>query len=207
VTSRRGIVISAVFVLAGCTGVQRLGTSPAYLIIDALEAASGAEPDTFGGTLASDVVTIVRRRVDDAEVRQPTVFEDLARVEFRLGLKDPGSTATPSQPSTTNSITLTRYHVRFVRADGRSAPGAEVPYAFDGALTATVGAEPRVATFVIVRRQAKEEAPLRALAAGAAVVISTIAEITFYGMDQAGRTVTAMGRIGVNFADWSDPED
>jgi hypothetical protein len=37
-------------------------------------------------------------------------------------------------------------------------------------------------------------------------VISTIAEITFVGADQAGRTVQAVGRIGVSFADWRDPE-
>jgi hypothetical protein len=40
----------------------------------------------------------------------------------------------------------------------------------------------------------------------AGAVLSTIAEVTFYGADQAGRAVQVVGRIGVNFANWSDPE-
>ena len=56
-------------------------------------------------------------------------------------------------------------------------------------------------------RQAKLEAPLKALRnSGGAIIISTIAEITFYGTDQNGNTVSVMGRIGVNFADWGDPD-
>jgi hypothetical protein len=193
--------------LASCTGVQRQGTSPAYLIVNSLEAASGAEPDAFGGSLASDVVTVVSRQIGGEEVQQATVFDDLARVEFSLGLKDPGSTSAPSQPSTSNFITVSRYHVRFIRADGRNAPGVDVPYGFDGAITVTVGDEPALATLVLVRSQAKQEAPLRALSVTGAPVISTIAEITFFGNDQAGRTVAVVGRIGVHFADWGDPVD
>ena len=199
--------LGAVIVIAtSCTSAQREGTSPAYLIIDSLEAASGAAPSTFGGTLASDVITVVTRRVDGTDVRQPTVFEDIARVELSLGLKDPGGSTTATQPTPTNFITVTRYHVRFIRADGRNAPGIDVPYAFDGAFTITVGAERRPATLVLVRAQAKREAPLGALGGGPGV-ISTIAEITFYGADQAGRAVKVLGRVSVNFADWSDPED
>ena len=45
----------------------------------------------------------------------------------------------------------------------------------------------------------------RALKSGAKA-ISTIAQITFYGTDQAGREVSASGNIGVTFADWGDPD-
>jgi len=59
---------------------------------------------------------------------------------------------------------------------------------------------------VLVRAQAKLEAPLRALrGGGSAIVISTIAEITFYGSDQNGNKVSVTGSISVNFADWGDP--
>jgi hypothetical protein len=65
---------------------------------------------------------------------------------------------------------------------------------------------PTTASFNLVRIQSKEEAPLQALAGGGgANVISTIARITFYGRDQAGREVSVTGQIGVNFADWGDP--
>ncbi|HYN06600.1 MAG TPA: hypothetical protein VES67_04345 [Vicinamibacterales bacterium] len=204
----RTALLALLVMVTSCTSAQRAGTSPAFLIIDSLEAASGAAPSTFGGTLASDVVTVVTRRVDGTDVRQPTVFEDVARVELSLALRDPGSGTTATQPTSANFITVTRYHVRFIRADGRNAPGVDVPYAFDGAFTITVGGERRPATLVLVRAQAKQEAPLSALGGGAGPgVISTIAEITFYGADQAGRAVNVVGRIGVNFADWSDPED
>ena len=41
---------------------------------------------------------------------------------------------------------------------------------------------------------------------GGALAISAIAEVTFYGSDQAGHEVSVVGRIGVNFADWGDPQ-
>ena len=37
-------------------------------------------------------------------------------------------------------------------------------------------------------------------------MISTIAEVTFYGHDQTGREVQVQGLTSVNFADWGDPE-
>ena len=199
--------LAALLVLAaGCTGAPRDGASASYLIVDSLEAASGAEPTTFSGTLASDVLTVVNRQQGGAEVQQPTVFEDRARVSFSLALKDPGSPAAPSQPTTTNFITVTRYRVRFIRADGRNVPGVDVPYGFDGAMTVTVTDTSATGNFNLVRVQAKQEAPLQALSGGGgANAISTIAEITFYGTDQAGRAVSVTGRMGVNFADWGDP--
>jgi hypothetical protein len=57
-----------------------------------------------------------------------------------------------------------------------------------------------------VRAQAKLEAPLKALRnGGGAIAISTIADVTFYGTDQNGNTVSVTGSISVNFADWGDP--
>jgi hypothetical protein len=203
--SARRELAALLLVTAGCTGAPRDGVSASYLIVDSLEAASGAEPATFNGTLASDVVTVVNRQQGGAEVQQPTVFEDFARVSLSLALKDPGSPTSPAQPTTTNFITVTRYRVRFIRADGRNVPGVDVPYPFDGAFTLTVSGEGQTMTFTLVRSQAKREAPLAALAAGTGV-ISTLAEVTFYGSDQAGRVVKAVALIGVNFANWSDPE-
>ena len=40
---------------------------------------------------------------------------------------------------------------------------------------------------------------------GGSVVISTLADVTFYGHDQAGRETSVTGQISVNFADWGDP--
>lgn len=182
---------------SGCTKAQLTGDSPAYLMISNLEAASGLGSQTYTNVLESDVLT------------KGGVLEDGGRVTFALGLKDPGSAASPAQPSATNFITVNRYHVRFIRADGRDKPenyGVDVPYPFDGAVTMTVNAGGGSANFVLVRVQAKLEAPLRPLRnLGGAIVISTLAEVTFYGQDQAGNPVSVTGNISVNFADWADP--
>lgn len=199
-------VLALLVWLPGCTAAVRTDASSSFLIIDSLAAASGAKPDAFGANLASDVQTLVKRDIGGQQVLVPTIFEDLAQVTFRLGMKDPGTTSAPSAPSTANFITVTRYHVSFTRSDGRNTPGVDVPYGFDGAFTVTVGAATATSSMSLVRVQAKSEAPLKALIGGnGAFAISTIAEITFYGKDQSGHEVSVTGKISVNFADWGDP--
>jgi hypothetical protein len=177
-----------------CTS-NMAGQSTSYLIVDSVKAASGAKPNELQNTLASDVQT------------KGGVLEDGAQVALSLAMKDPGSSDNPTQPSTTNFITINRSHVKFIRADGRNTQGVDVPYEFDGAFTATVNAAGATASFILVRVQSKLEAPLMALRGlGGAVAISTIAQVTFYGYDQAGHAVSATGQVSVNFADWADPE-
>ena len=193
---------------SSCTKGQLEGQSSAYAIVDALSAASGAEPSKFSGALASDVLTMVRKTIDGKAVFVPTIFEDPGRVTMHLALKDPGTADKPTSPSSTNSITFTRYHVTYTRADGRNTPGVDVPYGFDGGLTVSlVGGNVSIGQLILVRGQAKDEAPLKALIGGGGpITISTIAEVTFYGTDQAGRSVSAIARINVDFADWGDPD-
>ena len=202
-----GALMAVTAPLVGCTQAQLDGgTASSYLVVTSLTAASGATPSEFSGVLPSDVITNVRTTVGDETVFVPTVFEDFGQVSFDLALKDPGTTNAPTRPSSANYITISRYHVEFIRADGRNTPGVDVPYPFDGAVTLTVTGPGSGTTFTIVRNQAKAEAPLAALKGnGGAVVISTIARVTFYGRDQAGREVSVTGQISVNFADWGDP--
>jgi hypothetical protein len=192
--------------VAGCGEVSRTGRSPAQLVILSLEAASGAEPDEFGGTLSSDVVTLVEQQASGTTVRVPTIFGDPARVTMALVLRDPGVPGAGSAPSALNAITINRYRVTYRRADARNTPGVDVPYGFDSAVTFTVPAEGEVtAGFSLVRVTAKQEAPLLALASSP-VVIQTIADVTFYGRDQAGNEVSVTGSIGVSFGNFGDPE-
>ena len=95
--------------------------------------------------------------------------------------------------------------MRFVRADGRNTPGVDVPYGFDGGMTLTVGDGDATGIFEVVRHAAKGEAPLAALT-GSGVIITAIAEITFYGHDQTGRQVNAVAKMSVNFGNFGDPE-
>ncbi len=191
-------VLLGVLVMASvsCGSMTREGTASSYLVIAEMDAASGADPEEFAGDLESDVLTVV----DGVG----TIFADVARVTFSLALKDPGPAGAPLTPTANNAITVDRYRVRFIRSDGRNREGVDVPYGFDGAFTATVFDRTR-ASFTLVRAQAKAEAPLAALATSL-IVVSTIAEITFYGHDQTGREVITTARVGVHFANWGDPK-
>ena len=187
--------LSAALVLPGCTSQQTQGASSSYLIIDSMVAARGNTPDEESGTLDSDVLHTTGST--------GTVFPDVARFLLRLGMKDPGSPTNPTEPTSANFITVTRYHVKFVRADGRNVQGVDVPYEFDGGATATVRAEGAELMITLVRQSAKLESPLMALRGmGGQIVIGTIAEVTLYGKDQAGRDVSVKGSISVNFADF-----
>lgn len=198
----------ATIAAASCGEVARSGRSPAFLIIEALEADSGADDEeNFSTVLMSDVQTVVEQQVGTQTVRVATVFNDTGRVRFRLAVKNPGSATSPLGPTTLNEITLSRYRISFRRTDGRNTPGVDVPHPFEGAMTITVPAQATVeGVFDIVRHTSKQEPPLRNLIGfGAAGQINTIAEVTFFGRDQAGNEVTAGGLVTVNFADFGDP--
>lgn len=200
------VLAAAVTVSVSCGDLNRSGKSPSFLIMDALAGSSGAQPGTFGSQLNSDVQTLVTQTVNGQTVRVPTIFNDLGQATLRAILKNPGTVDSPTSPTLMNLVTITRYHIEFKRADGRNEPGRDVPYGFDGAVTATISESQTIVTFDIVRHTNKEEPPLRNLInAGGSFQINTIAEVTFYGKDQAGNDVTVTGMISVNFADFGDP--
>lgn len=192
--------------VAGCGEVSRTGRTPAQLVIVSLEGASGAQPDDFGGTMSSDVVTIVRRQVAGQQQDVSTVFGDIGRVRMRMILRDPGIPGSIASATPLNSITIDRYRVVYRRADGRNTPGVDVPFPFDSGITFTVLPDTEMtAGFALVRITAKLEAPLAALAFSD-VFIQTIADITFYGRDQAGNEVNVTGSMGINFGNFGDPQ-
>ena len=94
--------------------------------------------------------------------------------------------------------------MQFIRADGRNTPGVDVPYGFDGAFTLTISGGDASAGFTLVRNISKMEAPLAALRFNG-IVLSTIAEVTFFGADQTGHEVSATARISIDFANFGDP--
>jgi hypothetical protein len=192
-----GLVLAALGASACGSDYARQGESSSYMIINALEAqgvtGTGSGSGTFTPVLRSDVQT------------KGSVFEDNGRVTMTAAMHDASFNA--ASPTTNNLITVNRYRVEFHRSDNRNTPGVDVPYAFDGAVTFTVAPGAAVSVpFSLVRAQAKLEAPLMNLRGlGGSVLISTIADVTFYGHDQAGRETSVTGQISVNFADWGDP--
>jgi hypothetical protein len=194
---RQAGLLALILASTSCGTQTREGTSSSYLIISALEGASGADPGKFATGVASDVITI--------KDNVATIFSDPGRVTFKLGMKDPGPASSPASPTQNNWITLSQYHVQYVRSDGHNLEGVDVPYAFDGGITGTVSGGDTSAGFTLVRNQAKQEAPLGALATNP-ISLSTIARVTFYGHDQAGREVSVTGNIDVTFANFGDPK-
>jgi hypothetical protein len=210
--SRRRITGSAFIALAitasGCGQyVRDSGRAPAQVVIQSIAAASGAEPSKFFSALTSDVVTNVTKPDPcSAQTPCPTYFNDLGQVTMTLILKDPGSSTSATSPSALNQITFTKYHVAYRRTDGQNMPGVDIPFAFDSASTFTVPASGSVTGgFELVRNDAKLEAPLLALR-NSPVIINAIADVTFYGRDQAGNDVSATGSIQVNFGNFADPQ-
>jgi hypothetical protein len=194
--------VLAAVAASGCGDYVRQGSGPTQATVAMLEAASGAEPDKFGGTMRSDVITLVQKSINGAQVRVPTIFNDIGRVTMTAEMKDPSVTS----PTAINAITFNRYRVTYIRADGRNTPGVDVPYGFDSAVTFTVTpGGTATAGFDLVRHVAKEEAPLVSLAANDDL-ITTIAQVTFYGKDHAGNDVAASGSIGITFGNFGDPD-
>ena len=179
---------------AGCGDVVRQDRSPVSLVIESLTGASGAsgKVGTFTGTLQSDVLTIV----DDS----PTIFSDSGQVTMRFVMKDILTT-----PSAVNAVTINRYRVTFRRSDGRNTPGVDVPFPFDSAVTFTIAPGGAVTQALeLIRHVAKMEAPLAALQSSP-VIISTVADITFFGHDLAGNELSASGSLGIQFGNFADP--
>ena len=177
---------------SGCSETVRTGQASSYLVLQRLEGSSGADAGSpFQSVLRSDVLT------------KGSIFEDNGRVTLTIAMKD---VTNPTGPSTNNLITLNRYRVDYRRTDGRNTPGEDVPYAIEGAMGATIGDQNTSVIFTLVRAQAKLEKPLVTLAGtnGGALIISTIADVTFFGKDQTGRDVTVTGSMSINFADWAD---
>ena len=188
-----------------CGDVSRQGSSPVYLVIDALTATrGGATGGTASSTLVSDVVTNVTSPAPCTPATPcPTIFGDNGSVTLRAPLKDIGS-GTVLTPTTNNEVTITRIHVEYTRADGRNTQGVDVPYAFDGAATGTIQAGGTLSlNFVLVRNVAKEESPLAQLRTSPNIITS-IANVTFYGTDRTGNAINVTGQISISFGNFGD---
>jgi hypothetical protein len=177
-----------------CGQASRQGKSPVYLVIDRLTDGGG------NNYLQSDVVKMITTPLPcSVDNPCPTVFSDGGSVTLESFQKD----VTAAGPSTNSAITISRYHVSYRRADGKNTPGVDVPYGFDGALTGTTSSGGLALNFELVRHVAKMESPLAELATNAAV-ITTIADVTFYGRDVIGNDVNVSGSIQVDFGNFGD---
>jgi hypothetical protein len=191
---------------ASCGSAVRDGRAPVILVVDSISGIRGAATaGTATASLSSDVLTLVTSGGTCSTGSPcPTVFSDSGTAGLHLVMKDIGAIGTTPSPSSNNQVTITRVHVSYRRTDGRNQEGVDVPYAFDAGSTLTVtGSSVQTLGFPLVRTSAKQEAPLMALRTSGQV-ISVVAEVTFYGQDVVGNTVTALGTINIDFANFGD---
>jgi hypothetical protein len=201
----RILAVAAVAVLtASCGDVVRSSQAPVFLVIDTLQGSSSPS-STLESTISSDVITFVTTGGNCSKDNPClTYYSDPGSVTMRLVPKDIGPVGVPTAPSSNNEVTITRVHVQYRRADGRNTQGVDVPYAFDGATTGTIPATGTATLgFMLVRNVAKIEPPLVQLASNRDI-ITTIADVTFYGQDRVGNDVSVTGSIQIDFGNFGD---
>ena len=177
------------------------GTASSYLIIKESSAASGADPGKFGSTLFSDVITIIK----DGETFRRSSPINGAR-EFRTRAQRSRGADVAEFAGAEQLDHVDRYHVQYIRADGRNTPGVDVPYPFDGAITVTVIGRRRPTRFEIVRHACEAGSALSGARRDSRHHHRRSRRVTFYGHDQTGRAVSATAKIGIEFGNFADPK-
>lgn len=189
-------ILTGLFFLFSCNPIADESQSDSILVI--LSIIGTDIEDNEVNFLQSDVLNV------DSETGAEYVTADTAKVTFTAKLMDPAVT----EASHYNSIQIERYTVQYIRSDGKSAEGVDVPYAFEGAMSTLVEIDSTgEASFIIVREVAKLESPLVDLQEGRGEgVIQVVAKVDFYGHDMTNNKVKATGYLTIFFANYIDKE-
>ena len=195
---RLGLVAAVAVLALGCSAAGLVDESQNAVIL----VLNGITPSTehaFG-----DVIT------------NGTIFDDTVEVQFSAHLKAPISTEPLVSTPELQDIVLERYEVTYTRTDG----GTAVPPGFVRGLTARVrltelGAvdlEVTEANLIIFPNTTKAQPPISYLIAPGSepdtnyTNIQVNARVQFFGKTLAGDEVSVVGYIGINLADFGDPE-
>ena len=170
--------------MLGCTpDWAKNGDAPVVLLMTAIN---------DGAPLSSDLF------LDKSHAVCPDVVP--LRVENHF--KNPSVTATGFR----HDFTIERYEVRYFRADGRNTEGVDVPFRISGNVAQEVIEESAaVLQLEVVRRQAKLELPLSALAGNNPPVLTVFAEVTLHARTTTGQTTNPVSaRLQIDFANFVD---
>ncbi len=184
------------FALAGCNALENVTDSMSRLVVVSLMGLNveGSAADY----IQSDVL------FEDPSTGATSIIADIATAVMTAQMLDPDPITGISPYA---DIQLEKYQVTFTRADGRNTPGVDVPYPFEGDLTALirVGAQTGV-SFVIVRESAKMEPPLLDILQDStrAENFTAIATVNFFGHDLSGKAVKATAAISITFANYGN---
>jgi hypothetical protein len=188
------VIVPTLFLLFSCNPLEDDSKSDSMLVVMQIVATDIEKTEV--NFLESDVVVL------DAE-GAATVVDDAAVVTLTAKTLDPNSLLGASQY---NDIIVDRYVVSYFRSDGKNQEGVDVPYSFEGALSALVEIDSQVdISFVVVRAVAKLEPPLIDLRDGRGEgQLKVTAKIDFYGKDTIGNRVKATGYLTIFFANYAD---
>ncbi|MBF8301342.1 MAG: hypothetical protein HW394_1712 [Acidobacteria bacterium] len=204
-------VLVAAILSSGCGDFVRGSRSPSQLVIVGLGTPARVDRELQGGTgVPGSIVPVAGYTpgplYSDVPSNSEPAFQDVGEANLGVILKDPGASGALATPSSLNAVTITRYTVTYKRSGGptgQNIPGVDVPHPIDGALTLTIPAGGTgKGFFELVRHTAKREAPLAAVGNGT-IVLTMIADVTFYGRDQAGNAVSATGNVQIIFGNFS----
>lgn len=177
--------------MGGCTPDWAKGAGEVQLVINSIN----------GGTpLQSDVEI-----KGSGTPPSGGVCADFVKVNLQNAFKNPGIETNQF----VNDIVVQRYEVHYVRSDGRSVEGVDVPYSITGNVAAQVPAGGTLAglNLEVVRIQAKLEAPLLALEgpAGGSLIVTMFADITLHAATTTGKVLNPVtGRLQIDFANFGD---
>ena len=190
------VILMGLFFLFSCNPIADESKSDSILVVVSITGVDLEKNEV--NYLQSDVISY------SADSQQYYVTGDAAKVTLAAKLIDPSAT----EASHYNSIQVTRYTVQYIRSDGKSVEGVDVPYSFEGAISANIEIDASVeASFIVVREVAKQESPLVDLIeARDEGVLEVVAKIDFYGNDMTNNKVKATGYLTIFFANYIDEE-
>lgn len=191
-------IIPTLFLLFSCNPLENDSRSDSVLLI--LRITGTDIEDNEVDFLQSDVVSI------DANTGAEVVAADAATATFVAQPMDPEPLLGTSHY---NDVVVERYVVTYSRTDGKNNEGIDIPYSFEGSMSARVQIDTQTdVSFVIVRAVSKLEPPLVNLAKGRGEgELKITAKIDFYGTDTMGNTVKATGYLNIFFADYVTDEE
>jgi hypothetical protein len=182
-------------------------TKAVVLVLGAL-AASGCVPDWAKQGESPNVLLMTGINSgspisSDVRISTGSVCADFVSVRVENHLKNPLNT----DASFRSDIVIERYDVRYIRSDGLSTEGVDVPFRITGNVAQEIQASnSAVLNLEVVRRQAKLEPPLKNLQAlGGAQVVTMFAEVTLHARSTVQQTTnSATARLQIDFADFAD---
>jgi hypothetical protein len=183
---------------------MRIGGTATAVALAVMLSACG-QPDYVTDSSASVLLLVVEINegaVLDSDVRlgadSNLVCPDNVDVTLSVRNKNP-TLAGGSQ----GDVLLTQYEVLYRRTDGAEVEGVNVPHTIRGVIASSVEVDNTVTVpLEVVRRQAKLEPPLSAMTGFD--IMTVIAEITMSGETVSGESVSATGRLQIDFANYGD---